>query len=110
MYRTQRREENELLQTMPRYFKRQLLFLRHKTTLLQLHEFTKSEKHDIDCREERILTGLYKLKTLGRKRLEAIFRQRKNKMIIVYFYVLIHKIASTTVGQSLWYLWWTTWQ
>jgi len=33
-----------------------------------------SEKYDIDCREERILTGLYKLKAMGRKRLEAIFR------------------------------------
>jgi len=35
---------------------------------------SKSGKHDIDCREERILTGLYKPKTLRRKRLAAIFR------------------------------------
>jgi hypothetical protein len=33
----------------------------------------KSWKHDIDCREERIITGLHKLRIVKRKRLTAIF-------------------------------------
>jgi hypothetical protein len=84
MYRTQRRGEKN-------YFKlRQDISddVSFCSYVIQRRYFKytvlKIGKLDIDCREERILTGLYKLdriltglyklKTLGRKRLAAIFR------------------------------------